>query len=232
MKFCIDAGHGGSDPGASNGGLIEKDMTLISAKACAYALERCGQKVVLTRLTDAYVSIGERVALANQSKADAVISIHYNAGGGKRAEVIHSIYVGKGIELARSINQQLQLLGQTSTREISRKGANGDYFGMIRDTDAPAVIVEPCFIDNAIDRKFADTKAEQETIGENIAHGICNAYGIEWKEGTQIRVDGKVINIDAVLINNQNYIRLRDLEKAGLKVVYNDMPELITKEAR
>jgi len=80
--IVIDAGHGGIDGGANSFGLQEKNFTLdIARRACA-SLKKEGYRAFLTRNADAYLSIGDRVQLARQLKADLFVSVHVNAVAG------------------------------------------------------------------------------------------------------------------------------------------------------
>jgi len=78
----IDAGHGGHDPGALGGRSHEKDVTLAAAKALRARLERTGRfKVVMTRDSDVYIPLEQRVKIARGSNADLFISLHADSGG-------------------------------------------------------------------------------------------------------------------------------------------------------
>ncbi|HRZ14195.1 MAG TPA: N-acetylmuramoyl-L-alanine amidase [Candidatus Omnitrophota bacterium] len=79
-RISIDAGHGGRDPGAlGKRGLREKDLTLDLAKRLAAVLERQGIKTTLVRSSDSYISLDDRVRIANDAQADLFVSIHVNA---------------------------------------------------------------------------------------------------------------------------------------------------------
>lgn len=183
MKVFIDAGHGGSDPGAVNGNLIEKNMTLVTANAAAEFLKQHGCEVKLSRTSDTYLSLSQRATLANQWGANIFVSCHYNAGGGDRGEVIHSVYVGKGKEIAGFVSAEMKNIGQTTVKEYSRTSSSGkgDYHTVIANTNMPAVIVEGCFIDNELDRQIADTVEEQKEIGYAVARGILRYLGIKFE---------------------------------------------------
>jgi len=94
--IVIDPGHGGHDPGAiGSQGTMEKDIVLDIAKRLQQAL--AGNKhyhVLLTRNTDTFVSLADRVAFANQHRADLFISLHVNALPQKDFNVTETYYFG------------------------------------------------------------------------------------------------------------------------------------------
>jgi N-acetylmuramoyl-L-alanine amidase len=80
--IVIDAGHGGHDPGALGGRSHEKDVTLAAAKALKTRLEKTGKfKVVMTRDSDVYIPLEDRVKIARGAGADLFISLHADSGG-------------------------------------------------------------------------------------------------------------------------------------------------------
>lgn len=82
----IDAGHGGHDPGAGQGTIKEKDLTLALAKALRDALlEQGGVRVALTRSDDTFLVLPERPGIARRMKADLFISIHADSTEGALA---------------------------------------------------------------------------------------------------------------------------------------------------
>lgn len=77
----IDAGHGGKDPGAIGATGYEKDVTLAAALALKARLERSGRyRVVMTRDSDVYVPLENRVPIARRAGADLFISLHADSG--------------------------------------------------------------------------------------------------------------------------------------------------------
>lgn len=75
--IMIDAGHGGQDPGAVNGGRLEKHVTLATARELKRQLESSGAyRVQLTRDTDKFIKLAERVNIAHRAGADLFISLH------------------------------------------------------------------------------------------------------------------------------------------------------------
>jgi len=90
-RIVIDPGHGGYDPGALNDGLSEAEVVLdIALRLETLLLERPKFAVVLTRRTDAYVSLEERTGLANREGADLFLSIHANASGNSRTRGVET----------------------------------------------------------------------------------------------------------------------------------------------
>lgn len=183
-KVFIGVGHGGADSGAvGKGGLLEKNLNLSIAKACGAALERHGVKVKLSRTKDENDPVNEEVAECNSFAPDLAVDIHNNAGGGTGAETFYTIGGGTGKKLAENILAQLAAIGYRSRGAKTRKTANGsDYYAFIRNTKAPAVIVECAFVDsNDIER--IDTEPERIAAGEAIARGILQTLGIAYKPG-------------------------------------------------
>lgn len=180
-KVFISAGHGGSDPGATANGFQEKALNLMIALACRDELVRHGVKVLMSRETDANDPVYEEVKECNKYHPDLAVSIHNNAGGGDGAEAFHHHGGGLGKTAATYILDEITKLGQNSRGAKTRKNTSGnDYYYFIRETTAPAVIVECAFVDNATDIKIIDTAKEQKAMGEAIAKGILKALGVEY----------------------------------------------------
>lgn len=181
-KVYLDPGHGGNDSGAVKY-INERDTNLVMALACRDYLTVHGVDVKMSRTSNSKgTSISSMARDANRWGADLVVSIHNNAGGGDGFEVYHSVGGGKGKILAANIETEVKAIGQNS-RGLKTKtnGKGADYFGMIRLTDAPAVICEGVFVDNKTDVKIADTVAEQQAFGQAYARGILKTLGISDK---------------------------------------------------
>lgn len=178
-KVYIDAGHGGSDPGAVKY-IVERDVNLVMALACRDYLNANGVSTKMSRTSNSTdTSINGMAREANSWGADLVVSIHNNAGGGDGFEVYHTVGGGKGKTLAQNIEAEVKKIGQNSRGLKTRRDTDGtDYYGMIRLTNAPAVICEGVFVDNATDVQIADTTSEQRAFGYAYARGILRTLGI------------------------------------------------------
>ena len=91
--IMIDAGHGGSDPGAMNGTHKEKAYTLQIAKRLQTQLEKLGFRVIMTRTGDTYPTLQDRAALCKKYKPDLYISIHCNSSTNKTPSGIETYRV-------------------------------------------------------------------------------------------------------------------------------------------
>lgn len=182
-KVFIGVGHGGSDPGAAANGLKEKNLNLAIALACQDELARHGVLTKMSRKKDENDPLTDEIKECNAYAPDLAVDIHSNAGGGDGAEVYHSIYGGTGKTMAKNILAEIVELGQNSRGIKTKKNSSGsDYYAFIRQTKAPAVIVECAFIDTKKDIKIIDTKAEQTKMGIAIAKGILKTLGIKYKK--------------------------------------------------
>ena len=94
--ICIDAGHGGSDPGAIQGKYREKDITLAVALKLGKLIEKAypEMKVVYTRKTDVAVDLWERGKIANKANAQLFISIHVNKFSQSSARGVETYVLG------------------------------------------------------------------------------------------------------------------------------------------
>lgn len=178
MRIWIDAGHGGVQPGNVALGRLEKDLTLDISLKLAALLRASGHTVGMTRTTDVDVGIDERARLANKWGADLFISIHLNGGGGYGAEVFCSLAGGKARELAAALQTELVSLGYRD-RGVKTKEGNGgrDYFGVIRETNAPAVIAECGFLDSRDDM----ARYNADKIADALAKGVAKYTGVAYK---------------------------------------------------
>lgn len=191
MKVFLGVGHGGSDPGAVANNTKEKDLNLSIALACRDVLERHGVSVKMSRVKDEDDSVSEEIKECNAYAPDLAVDIHCNAGKGDGAEVFHHHGGGKGKVLAQNILDEIVKVGQNSRGAKIRKNSQGkDYYGFIRSTTCPAVIVECAFVDNASDLEILATEGKRQKMGEAIARGILKTLGvkIQAETGTIYRV--------------------------------------------
>lgn len=182
MKIWLDAGHGGEDSGASAFGVVEKDWTLDIDNRIAQILSYNNIKYSRTRVADHTVKPEIRAARIKNSKAKYCISSHINAGGGKGAETIHSIYSKKGERLAKVILEELGKIGLNTRKAYSKEGNNGDYYFMHRLTgNVTTIIVEYGFIDTKEDFEFLKKPNNRQKCAEAVVKALFKLEGITYK---------------------------------------------------
>lgn len=186
-KVFIGVGHGGVDSGAVGNGLKEKDLNLSIALACNEVLQRHGVNTLMSRTKDENDDLNEEIRECNAFAPDLAIDIHNNAGGGDGVEAFYHYGGGTGKTLAENILAEIVKLGQNSRGAKTLRNDEGrDFYGFIRLTKKPAVIIEVAFIDNATDIKFVDTLAEQRAAGVAVAKGVLRTLNIAYKEESSV----------------------------------------------
>lgn len=172
VRVCIDAGHGGSDPGAVNGVLHESSAALAIAKKVGALLKARGEQVKYTRTADNTVSLADRCKISNTFGADAFISIHLNSAENKTASGIETWrYTNVGTrtkKLAESV--QTELIGATGAKNRGVKTTSSLY--VLKHTTASAVLIEAGFICNDAEAKKLFTAKYQDKIAAAIVNGI------------------------------------------------------------
>lgn len=221
-KVFLGVGHGGNDPGAAKY-LVEKDVNLIMALACRDYLERNGVKVLMSRTKDENDPLTEEIKECNAFNPDLAVDIHNNAGGGDGFEAYYHFKGGSSKALALNIEEEVKAIGQNSRGCKTKVNASGrDYFGFIRQTNCPAVIVEGVFVDNATDAQIANTTEKQRAFGYAYARGILTTLGIKPQEASQAVPAGSVyrVQIGAYSQKENAQAQLQRAKEAGFSDAY------------
>ncbi|WNR45839.1 N-acetylmuramoyl-L-alanine amidase [Paenibacillus roseipurpureus] len=214
-KIVLDAGHGGSDPGAIGvGGLRETDVNLdITMKVKQALLER-GYDVVMTRTTDTFWSLAERVAFTNEQKADLFVSIHANAHANSNVNGSMVLYYDNNYPQedypASSTMSQLTpyskdlaghvqdaLVASAGTKDL---GLTPSAVYVARMGIIPSILVETGFLTNKSDAALLNSDAARSKIALGIANGI-SAYEpplftdvlVHWSRPAVLRMKNKGI---------------------------------------
>ena len=204
-------------PGAVANGFKEKDLNLAIAIACKDELTRHGVLVKMSRTKDDSETLTEKVKECNAFAPNLALDIHNNAGGGDGAEVFHHYNGGTSKTLANNILVEVVAIGQNSRgAKIKTNSSGKDAFVFIRDTAAPAVIVECAFVDNKKDIQIIDTNEEQIAMGVAIAKGVLKTLGIAYKAEQPV-ADGKtyLVQVGAYSVKANAEAMLAKLKQAG-----------------
>jgi N-acetylmuramoyl-L-alanine amidase len=165
----IDAGHGGYDRGGIPGQRVaEKDMNLDVAQRLKRVLAANGCRVVMTRDSDVFVSLGGRVAIANSYPNGLFVCIHFNSAKRMGAGGIETYFYNRdSLPLASAIHYFVAGGAPSSNRGVRRRG----YY-VLRKTNIPAVLVECGFLTNPTEAAYAQTASYRQKLAEEIASGI------------------------------------------------------------
>ena len=172
--ICVDAGHGGKDPGAV-GYVVEKDVNLAIALKVAKVLEMDGAKVVLTRDGDYFVTLSGRVQIANSAGCDIFISIHANSGPSSATgfEVYHYYTSSRGTTLATYVDEEIAKLIPLKNRGVKSAG-----FYVIKYTQMPAILIETGFVTNSYDASIISDESYQWKYAYAVLHGVQRYFGV------------------------------------------------------
>ena len=178
----IDPGHGGSAPGNSSGGMIEKDYNLNTSLATTEYLRSKGFNVIMTRDTDKTLSLGNRTALSNSLKPDLFTSIHYNGSTNKQGHGVEVFYKLKdknggttktvATNILNRILEKFKLTNRGIKTRVLPSDSTKDYLYVLRSNDMPAVLVECAFLDNENDMSLINSSAKVKEMGTQIGKGI------------------------------------------------------------
>lgn len=176
IVIAIDAGHGGKDPGTHFKELNEKNITLDTALKIRQSFEFTNVQVVLTRESDVFLDLGERVNIAKRNKAILFVSIHVNSGSGSNGGGSETYYYGNNGK--NPFISESQLLASSIQKEmlnawdLDDRGIQHGNFQVIRDNSMPAVLAELGFIDSKKDQAYLSSSEQLTIMAEAIHDGI------------------------------------------------------------
>lgn len=168
MVIGINCGHtvSGTTGSGAVGILNESDETRNVGYKVMEKLRACGHKVIdctNDRASTVSENLREICSIANSVNLDAFYSIHFNSGGGKGTECY--TYGGKDKAKASSICKNMADLGF-----VNRGVKDGSKLYVVKNTSAPACLIEVCFVDTQSDADLYNS------VGvDRIAQAICDA---------------------------------------------------------
>ncbi len=187
----IDAGHGAHDSGAKGPYGREKDYTLDTSLRLEKALQARGFKTVMTRREDVFLTLGQRVEVANRQRNAIFISIHYNSSGAKTSNGIETyalapqgtrstnggspwnssltgnISDAENIALATAVHAHVISDIKTVDRGIKRA-----RFNVLRGINKPGILFEGGFVTNPTEAKLINDPAHRERLANSIADAV------------------------------------------------------------
>ncbi|MES2921399.1 MAG: N-acetylmuramoyl-L-alanine amidase [Verrucomicrobiota bacterium] len=191
----LDPGHGGKDPGATNPFGTEADYNLTVANLVKAELVKKGFKVVMTRNSNVYLTLQERVQLANAIKDNAIyISIHFNSGG-RSARGIETFTLSPpgvshyGSDFKASDNQtragnehdsaNIALAAAVHGWTLKRLGTNTldrgikrARFSVLSGVSHPAILLEGGFMSHPYEARMIENPEYQKAIASGVVFAI------------------------------------------------------------
>lgn len=226
-NWLLDAGHGGSDVGATYNGRHEAQDVLRLTKRVGEILVANGEKVSYTRTTDKFVSLADRTAMENRGNYDYFFSIHRNDAKDKNGnrvgvgtETFSLSTTGKGRQLSQNVQSEMKGL-------FVDRGCKTANYWVLRKTKCPAALVEVGFIHNSQDNKVWDEQFEN--LAKAIARGLLKTVGKSLKDTSPVapKPNGKMyrVSVDGKHIgsfgNIENVIKQvkGDYKKLNIEVI-------------
>jgi N-acetylmuramoyl-L-alanine amidase len=175
--IIVDAGHGGSDPGAGEHTLSpipEKTINLSIAKELQIRLKAKGAKVIMTRASDTFVDLDVRAAMAERNKVHLLVSIHANSIKNRHINGTLVFVARNGSYKSNKVAQKIQASFINSN--IKCRGIENQDFRVLAKHSRPAVLVEAGFMTNSYDVKNLNNSWYRKKLATAIANGIANAF--------------------------------------------------------
>ena len=165
----IDAGHGGYDLGGGPGQRIaESTYTLDTARRLQRALRSRGFRTVMTRTSDVFVTLRDRVYIGASYRNAVFVSVHYNSGQRLDAHGYETYYYrADSFGLASRLHA-----AQLSTLNTEDRHVRRDPFYVLRNPNTPAVLCEGGFLTNPEEAATIMSSSYRERWAQNIADAL------------------------------------------------------------
>ena len=165
----VDAGHGGKDSGAYRRyGPPEKMVALDVAQRLNRSLRESQMKTVMTRDSDVFIELNDRVAIENAQKNAVFVSIHFNDSRRRGVRGFETYYhSGASFDLANSIQAKLMTIPHSKNG-----GVHTANFRVLRLAACPAVLVECGYLSNRNEGGQARDSEYRELLADRIAEAI------------------------------------------------------------
>lgn len=164
----IDPGHGGHDKGGQWGLVYEKHLALDTSVRLENELKKRGFRTVMTRRSDYFISLPERVRIASRYSDAIFVSVHYNYTWKQHVSGLETFYhSGQSHALASYVHS-----GMLSKVRVVNRGVKFARFYVIRNTTCPSILVEGGFVSNANERSRMKSAWFRQALAEGIADGI------------------------------------------------------------
>ena len=167
--IMLDPGHGGVDTGALSwdGMAEEKVATMALSLEIKQQLEAKGATVLMTRETDEYMELFERVTASNESEVDVFISLHIDGSEDAYLSGTSTYYYHEADKnLAEIVNQTLD------NQALENLGTVFGNYHVLRENTRPSLLLELGYMSNDYDAEVVFTQDYQQSIAEAVTNGL------------------------------------------------------------
>lgn len=164
----IDPGHGGHDKGGQWGLVYEKHLALDTSARLENELKKRGFRTVMTRRSDYFISLPERVRITKKYSNAIFVSVHYNYTWKQHVSGLETFYANSQ---SRDLAVHIQNGMLRKVRAVNRNAKYARYY-VIRNNTCPAVLVECGFVSNKSERARMKSAWWRQALAEGIADGI------------------------------------------------------------
>ncbi len=195
----IDAGHGGEDPGANNGKVLEKDLNLAIALKLEALLNKNNIKTFMLRQDDTFVGLYDRPYIANALNATLFVSIHNNAIDNTKISGTETLYYPEakgdpaftGEKFAKLVQDALM----SKLKSANRKTVQRPGLVVLKYTKMPAILAEIGFVTNAAEVKNLTNPEYQQKAADALNDAILKALNIiESEKKTEDKLENESNN--------------------------------------
>ena len=174
---CIDAGHGGRDPGCvSFDGVKESAIVLDVCQRIRAAISGA-VRVVMTRDDNTFIGLSLRAEISNRERSDAFLSVHCNSASNRQAQG-WELFTSVGETQADRLAQSVASFHSERFPDQKNRGLKEVNFSVLRRTAAPAVLVELGFLSNAQEAAWLETEQVRQGMADCIAAGVLEFLGV------------------------------------------------------
>lgn len=178
ILLVLDAGHGGTDSGtlSKDKKTYEKDINLALVLKMKPLLEEKGITVVLSRSEDTFVSLEDRVALANGMATDLFVSIHVNSyDKSSKVSGLECYYYPGSVPCSTLAGDVVSHLKNNTSIKV--RGVREGKYHVLADTSCTAILVETGYITNASDLANLTSDSYQDTLAQSLVDAITKSMG-------------------------------------------------------
>lgn len=222
MKFGIDSGHNCPPDTGARGIKIEDNLTLDIGNRVIAKLRALGNEVVVCKPSSARTvteSLSKRCSIANASRVDIFVSIHFNAFNRQANGTEVFATSANGSKIAKPVLDEIVKLGF-----FNRGVKSGSHLYVLKNTDMPAILVECCFIDSQKDMNLFNP----EIMANAIVKGLTGKLPSAPVNPVQDEED----NVDATILRLQKSLnRLKITDRNGRVLVEDGFTGANTKSA-